>query len=253
MSLQPPEPDGCGTNDTDRAESLKVWSCVNCRRRKVRCDRRHPCAPCTKNKSECVFPSSGRIPRRGRDASYPKPLAKKQAELVGRLRRLEAMVGDLGSQVEHAAAASQGSHAVESSTSATGALGATSATSSEPGWLDHRLTVQSQSASGYTHTTRDGLQRGANIAKDTSESPHISDEFGEVVVASNGDVVVGNEFWTVFCKEVCSNFAPLFFALPTGVELGICGWHSDAHCSLTCREGGANFRSRSRAHRYPLR
>ena len=219
MSLQHPEPDDCATNNNDRAESLKVWSCVNCRRRKVRCDRRHPCASCAKNKSECVFPSSGRIPRRGRDASYPRPLAKKQAELVGRLRRLEAMVGDLGSQVEHAAAVSQGSHAVESSTIATDA---TSATSSEPGWIDHQLTPQSQSASGYTHTTRDGVQRGANIAKDTSESPHVSDESGEVVVASNGDVVVGNQFWTVFCKEVCSKFAPLFFALPTGVELGIC-------------------------------
>jgi Fungal Zn(2)-Cys(6) binuclear cluster domain len=204
MSLQPPEPNGA--NDTNRAEGLMVWSCVNCRRRKVRCDRRHPCAPCTRNKTECVFPVSGRIPRRGRDANYPNPPAQKQAELLGRLRRLEAMVGDLGSQVEHAAAVGQGNHPVESSTSATSATGATS----------------SETA------TRDGVQAGSGMAKGTSELPQVSDEFGELVVASNGDIVVGNRFWTVFCKEVCSSSAPFCFALPTGVELGICDWRSNA-------------------------
>jgi hypothetical protein len=199
-----------------------VWSCVNCRRRKVRCDRRHPCAPCTRNKTECVFPVSGRIPRRGRDTNYPNPPAQKQAELLGRLRRLEAMVGDLGSQVEHAAAVSQGSHPVESSTSAT---------SSETGWPGHRLALQGQSASGKPRTTRDGVQTGSGMAKGTSESPQVADEFGELVVASNGDLVVGNRFWTVFCKEVCSSSAPLCFALPTGVELGICDWRSLMHIS----------------------
>jgi len=217
MSLQPPEPNDA--NETNQAEGLKVWSCVNCRRRKVRCDRRHPCAPCTRNKTECVFPVSGRIPRRGRDANYPKPPAQKQAELLGRLRRLEAMIGDLGSQVEHAAVVSQGNHPVESSTSA---INATSATSSETGWPDHRLALQSQSASGNPPTKRDGVQTSSGMAKGTSELPQIPEESGELVVASNGDLAIGNRFWTVFCKEVCSNSAPFCFALPTGVELGIC-------------------------------
>ena len=134
------------------------------------------------------------------------PPAQKQAELLGRLRRLEAMVGDLSSQVEHAAAVSQDNHPVESSMSATSA---TSATSSETGWPDHRLALHSQSASGNPRTTRDGVQTGSGMTKGTSESPQVSDEFGELVVASNGDLVVGNRFWTVFCKEVCSSSAPL--------------------------------------------
>ena len=211
MSLQLPEPNGA--NGTNRAEGLKVWSCVNCRRRKVRCDRRHPCAPCTRNKTECVFPISGRIPRRSRDANYPKPPAQKQAELLGRLRRLEAMVGDLSSQVEHAAAVNQDSHLVESLASAT------SATLSEMGWPDHQPALHSQSASEDPHTTRDGVQTDSSMAKGTSELPQVSDEFGELAVASNGDLVVGSRFWTVFCKEVCSSSAPFCFALPTGVEL----------------------------------
>ena len=139
---------GNGANDTDRADGLKLWSCVSCRWRKVRCDRSHPCAPCTRNKTECVFPVSGRIPRHGRDANYSNPPAQKQAELVGRLRRLGAMVGDLGSQVEYAAAASQGNHPTDGLTSGT------SATSSETGWPDHRLALLSQSASGNPRTTR---------------------------------------------------------------------------------------------------
>jgi hypothetical protein len=203
MSLQFPEPNGA--NDTNRAEGLKVWSCVNCRRRKVRCDRRHPCAPCTRNKTECVFPVSGRIPRRGRDANYPNPPAQKRAELLGRLRRLEAMVGDLSSQVEHAATVSQGNHPVESSTSV---ASTTSATLSETGWPDYRLALHSQSASGDLHATRDEVQTGSGMAKGTSELPQVSNEFGELAVASNGDLVVGNRFWTIFCKEVCSSSAP---------------------------------------------
>jgi hypothetical protein len=251
MSLQPPEPNGA--NDTNQAEGLKVWSCVNCRRRKVRCDRRHPCAPCTRNKTECVFPVSGRIPRRGRDANYPQPPAQKQAELLGRLRRLEAMIGDLGSQVEHAAAVSQGNHPAESSTSAISATSVTGATSSETGWPDHRLALHSRSASGNPRTTRDGVQTGSGMAKGTSESPQVSEELGELVVASNGELAVGNHFWTVFCKEVCSSSAPFYFALPTGVELGICDWRSNAHFSLTCIQGGAHLRSRPWVHSYPLR
>lgn len=198
MSLQHQEP--YSANDTNRGESLEVWSCVNCRRRKVRCDRRHPCASCTRNKTECVFPVSGRIPRRDRDANRPKPPAQKQAELVGRLRRLEAMVGDLSSQVEHVGVVSPNKHPVESSTT-------TSAASRETGWSDHRIALDSQSAIENPSTTRDGVQAGSGVAKGTLESPQIPDDFGESVEVSNGDLVIRDRFWTVFCKEVCSSSA----------------------------------------------
>jgi hypothetical protein len=209
MSLQSSE-EANGANDSNQAESLKVWNCVNCRRRKVRCDRRHPCAPCIKNKAECVFPVSGRIPRRSRDASYPNTAAQKQAELLGRLRRLEAMVGGLSSQVEYAASVSQDNHPVESTTSAT------STTLNETG----RLALHSQSTSGNPHTTHDGIKTGSGMVKGTSELPQISDEFGELVMANNGDLIVGNRFWTVFCKEVCSSSACFCFTLPDGSRTG---------------------------------
>ena len=46
------------------------------------------------------------------------------------------------------------------------------------------------------------VQTGTSMVKGTFESPNVSNEPGELVVASNGDLVVGNRFWTVFCKEV---------------------------------------------------
>jgi hypothetical protein len=160
MSLQPPEP------GTDGPEPLKIWNCVNCRRRKVRCDRHHPCVPCTRNKLDCVFPVSGRLPSRSRLGSHA---AQKQVELVGRLRRLEAMVGGLSSQVENAAGISQIDHDMESSMRATN-------------------TTSSEQSSGFS--------------KDTSEPFQLPEDFGVLDVASNGDLVVGEGFWTVFCKEV---------------------------------------------------
>ena len=216
MSLQSPEPNSA--NDTNRAESVKLWSCINCRRRKVRCDRRHPCAPCAKNKTECSFPLSGRLSRRVRDAINPGA-QKKQSELLGRLRRLEAMVGDLGSQVEHAAVISHGNYPVETLTSVTSV---TSATSSETGRADRRLPLQDQSANENPWTIRDAVQTSSSMRQGISESPQGFEESGHLVLDSNGDLIVGDRFWTVFCKEVCFSSPPSYHAsLDSSRALGL--------------------------------
>ena len=63
-------------------------SCTTCRKRKVRCDKRHPCSNCHKAGIECIFPRPGRAPRRSK-----KP---PDSELLARLRRLEGVVQSLG-------------------------------------------------------------------------------------------------------------------------------------------------------------
>ena len=63
-------------------------SCTTCRKRKVRCDKRHPCSNCYKAGIECIFPRPGRAPRRSK-----KP---PDSELLARLRRLEGVVQSLG-------------------------------------------------------------------------------------------------------------------------------------------------------------
>ncbi|KAH7067146.1 fungal-specific transcription factor domain-containing protein [Paraphoma chrysanthemicola] len=67
-------------------------SCVTCRRRKVKCDKKQPCSNCVRAKIECIFPGPGRAPRKSR-----KP---PDAELLERLRRLEGVVSSLNAQVE---------------------------------------------------------------------------------------------------------------------------------------------------------
>ena len=202
MSSQPRE-QPTNTGDTSQKEDLKTWSCINCRRRKVRCDRRYPCAPCSKNQADCVFPVSGRVPRRNRDPNYA---AQKRSELVGRLRRLEAMVGDLGSQVEHSTGVSQGYNSVEGSTSASSAF---IAMSNETGRPDQQE-FHNQVASGDTFITQGEAQKGSETARIDVELSQASDDFGSS--NSNGDIVVGNRFWTVFCKEVRSSHA--IFRIP---------------------------------------
>ena len=67
---------------------LNPRSCVTCRRRKVRCNKRDPCSNCNKAGIECIFPGPGRAPR--------KPKRSPDAELLARLRRLEGVVESLG-------------------------------------------------------------------------------------------------------------------------------------------------------------
>lgn len=67
-------------------------SCTTCRKRKVRCDKRHPCSNCSKAGTECIFPGPGRAPRRSR-----KP---PDTELLARLRRLEGVVQNLGKGID---------------------------------------------------------------------------------------------------------------------------------------------------------
>lgn len=78
---------------------LNPRSCVTCRRRKVRCDKRNPCLNCTKAGIECQFPGPGRAPRKTR-----KP---PDTELLARLRRLEGVVQSLGASVDEEGAVPQ--------------------------------------------------------------------------------------------------------------------------------------------------
>ncbi|KAL2826804.1 fungal-specific transcription factor domain-containing protein [Aspergillus cavernicola] len=67
-------------------DSLALRSCITCRRRKVRCDKRSPCSNCVKAAIECIFPPPGRAPRKTK-----RPPAE-NVELLSRLRQLESIV-----------------------------------------------------------------------------------------------------------------------------------------------------------------
>ncbi|KAF2095698.1 hypothetical protein NA57DRAFT_44011, partial [Rhizodiscina lignyota] len=79
------------TSGANNSSGLNPRSCVTCRRRKVKCDKKHPCTNCSKAHIECIFPAPGRAPR--------KPRKPQDGELMERLRRLEGVVQSLGVNV----------------------------------------------------------------------------------------------------------------------------------------------------------
>lgn len=76
-------------------------SCVTCRRRKVRCNKRSPCLNCTKAGINCVFPPPGRAPRKSKRPP--------DAELLSRLRRLEGVIDHLRSDKSEMSSSAQDS------------------------------------------------------------------------------------------------------------------------------------------------
>lgn len=62
----------------------RVLACVRCQQRKIKCDRRFPCAHCSTSRVQCVPATlTGRVPRRRR---FP------ERELLERLRKYEDML-----------------------------------------------------------------------------------------------------------------------------------------------------------------
>ncbi|KAF5559735.1 hypothetical protein FNAPI_4597 [Fusarium napiforme] len=150
------------TSHHEVTSNLKIWSCVTCRRRKIRCDRKEPCNNCMKCNIDCHFPVTGRIPRRTRDAKTP---AQKQSELLSRLRRLESVVTELAAQVED-----------ENGAKTMG-----------------QITVDNEPTESSWATSSGSLDL------QTSE---FDEDFGRLVVDKDGTLHVGNRFWTVFCSEI---------------------------------------------------
>ncbi|KAF5984940.1 hypothetical protein FBULB1_3133 [Fusarium bulbicola] len=150
------------TSHDEVTSSLKIWSCVTCRRRKIRCDRKEPCNNCIRTNIDCHFPVTGRIPRRTRDAKTP---AQKQSELLSRLRRLESVVTELAAQVKD-----------ENGAKTMG-----------------QITVDKEPTESSWATSSSSLD------PQTSE---FDEDFGRLVVDKDGTLHVGNRFWTVFCSEV---------------------------------------------------
>lgn len=71
---------------------IRAHACVLCQRRKVKCDRRDPCAACTKARADCVFRAPA-PPRR-------RPRKSPEAMLLTRLRRYEELLRGFGVKIE---------------------------------------------------------------------------------------------------------------------------------------------------------
>ncbi|PYH92488.1 fungal-specific transcription factor domain protein [Aspergillus ellipticus CBS 707.79] len=69
--------------------TLALRSCHDCHRRKVRCNKLHPCDNCVRLGVKCTFPPPGRQPQ-------TRPRRSNKSELMSRLAFLERKIEDLG-------------------------------------------------------------------------------------------------------------------------------------------------------------
>ncbi|KAI2780339.1 putative C6 transcription factor [Daldinia loculata] len=73
-------------------DDLKSYSCVICRQRKVKCDRRNPCSNCVKAEKQCSFVA----PVRGKRKRTKPP----KESLHAKLKRLEELLKSYGAKTE---------------------------------------------------------------------------------------------------------------------------------------------------------
>jgi hypothetical protein len=87
---QGPTPPSDQSNAT-AAQRQRVLACILCQQRKVKCDRRFPCANCVKANAQCVPAALLQKQRRKRFA---------ERELLDRLRHYEALLKENGIEFE---------------------------------------------------------------------------------------------------------------------------------------------------------
>lgn len=168
--------DASGRNESP---TLKPRSCVVCRSRKVRCDKRAPCSNCRRANIACVRPPTDRPPRWARrlnpvNSTLSDPRVAQDTDIVGnrvmeRLHSLENLVQKLRDQLEQAKSA------------ANSAAGGSSGVGSPEGSTHDR---QSNSSSVGTASVRDRF--GRLVLQDSNQSRYIS-----------------SGFWSIINDEVC--------------------------------------------------
>lgn len=103
------------STSSSTTETLKIRSCVVCRSRKVRCDKKSPCSNCIRANIACVLPSTNRPPRWARrlqHSTHNAVAGEKSAqaaepatsEVLEKLKNLENLVKELSDQLEQARA-----------------------------------------------------------------------------------------------------------------------------------------------------
>ncbi len=162
-------------NGASGTTGYNTRSCITCRKRKVKCDKRHPCSNCNRAAIECLFPGPGRAPRRTR-----KP---PDTELLARVRRLEGVVQSLGKGIDE-----NGEPIIESQ---------------EVLYVKGEKPQVAQDVKEDTKPIKmcpgPGMHEPKKDDKDTS---NIVKEFGRLVVEDGKSRYVSNKFWTSLSEEV---------------------------------------------------
>ncbi|GME47306.1 hypothetical protein GTA08_BOTSDO11736 [Neofusicoccum parvum] len=168
------------------SSGLNPRSCVTCRRRKVKCDKKHPCTNCTKARIECIFPAPGRAPRKAR-----KP---PDAELLERLRKLEGMVKILGGAEadDDKAQTSEGEKPVETAVDTT--------------------EVRAEQPKNRNIENEDCAKYARYLPPEDKTIAGLETRFGRLVVNEGRSRYINSSFWASLNNEVNSIIAQEFEA-----------------------------------------
>jgi hypothetical protein len=115
----------------------KPRSCVTCRSRKVRCDKKVPCSNCRRGNIACVLPADDKPPRWARrlerlsnTAAPAQDADPGVSQVMDRIKGLEGLVRQLSAELQHARASTSASEGPsspsprqESTSNAHGSLG----------------------------------------------------------------------------------------------------------------------------------
>jgi Fungal Zn(2)-Cys(6) binuclear cluster domain len=171
LANQKVQPGSDSTQATTADSSLNPRSCVTCRRRKVRCNKREPCSNCVKAGIECIFPGPGRAPRKSRRPP--------DVELLSRLRRLEGVVESLG-----------GTDAIEKLVSAN--------RSGDVQPIQQPSPSQAPSAT-LSNVDKPDIPVKAEVQKELSKT---TEEVGRLVIDDTRSLYVSNRLWTSIGDQV---------------------------------------------------
>lgn len=154
--------------------NLNLRSCVTCRRRKVRCNKREPCSNCVKAGIECIFPGPGRAPRKQRRSP--------DVEVLSRLRRLEGVVESLG-----------GTEAIEK-------LIAARLTAESPANTDENNNI-----SGSFRAPEVEDQSGPRACKiDSTLGNEVQQELGRLVIDDSKSIYISDRLYSSLGNQVLS-------------------------------------------------
>lgn len=168
--------------------NLNPRSCITCRRRKVKCDKKQPCANCVKAHIDCVFPSPGRAPR--------KPRKPQDSELIERLKKLEGVVRSLGVQAGVQGEDTQSAREEETSPS-------TVNEGSAEVKKDDELAREERVQNGHQEPKE---IKQAKFDQDLKRSSvaGLENRFGRLVVDEGRSRYINPSFWANLSNEVCT-------------------------------------------------
>lgn len=175
-------------SSTNANPNLNPRSCITCRRRKVKCDKKQPCANCVKAHIDCVFPSPGRAPR--------KPRKPQDSELIERLKKLEGVVRSLGVQTGVQGEDTQNGREEETSPSTV------TDGNAEPK-KEEELKLEEQAPNAHQEPEELKQTKFDQDGKKSSITG-LENRFGRLVVDEGRSRYINPSFWANLSNEVCT-------------------------------------------------